>query len=87
MRVVTIPILIRDISSGGVGFLSGVGLESGASVEIDADISFFNLYLSKQGKVVYCFKVTEGFFRLGLDFGYQKIVFKNEGETSYHQKG
>ncbi|MCD6539238.1 MAG: PilZ domain-containing protein [Candidatus Omnitrophica bacterium] len=64
----TIPILIRDISSRGVGFFSEVSLEPGASVEIDANIPFFNFYLSKRGKVVYCYKEREDFFRSGLDF-------------------
>ncbi len=71
---VVLPILIRDISSQGAGVISKMSLERGALVEVSGDLSLFNFYLSTQGRVVYCLRETENLFRMGIDFGFRKIV-------------
>lgn len=71
---VTSLVMVRDISSRGIGCVSSFFLQPEEKVEVFIDEPFFNLpNLKKRGKVCWCKEVSNNYFRVGIDFTLSRV--------------
>lgn len=61
-------VIVNDLCPKGAGLYCNRSLDVGEEVEIII-IYFFDKLVQKKAKVVWCMKVDENLWRVGLDFG------------------
>lgn len=69
--------ILRDLSARGVGFVCDFPLRNNDKIEIIIKSSLFESSMRKEANVIWCSKIEDNLYRVGLDFGLDnKIDFK-----------
>ncbi|MBU0693758.1 MAG: PilZ domain-containing protein [Candidatus Omnitrophica bacterium] len=69
------PLIVRDLSSRGVGVVANYPFEIDKKITIDMETPFFHDTVRREARVIWCKKIEEDLWRAGLDFGMNKIEF------------
>jgi len=63
-------VILRDLSSRGVGIAGNYSLDVGEEVAVTIQARFFfDQPIYRQAKVIWCQKIDDNFWQAGLDFG------------------
>ncbi len=57
-----------DISSNGVGIVSNFPLDSKSQVKVTMNLPWYSKNIHSDAEVIWCRKVTQNYFRMGLKF-------------------